>query len=351
MCNCVCTNVSTKKNDTMNKILTLTTGLILLLSSCSDNRPTKFPDNFEENREKFIATLEIFQASNKISSGLTNDFTNEYENQEQKMKSLINKGIGLSKEISDDFLTFLHPEFSANFRNKLVKSYEIYLDGFTSQSDESTISLQMQTNQLVSDWDTFWENNFDQINNNLSIKIKTTFGQKLKNLIIADKNKKSYWRMVLRLFISIIVSTFIFSFIVIALLLPLAPIGLLTEKINKGLATIISIPFIIIAGLGQAFFWVLWAAYCAYTIQFYMDSPTVSHNWLYYITGFFTVGTPIGWLSSKEKQSTVSYEEQKKIQGGTLYYGLIAVVAFIVFCIWTNLPDYKYISWLNDWLY
>ncbi len=157
--------------------------------------------------------------------------------------------------------------------------------------------------------------------------------------------------MFLRLLISDFVSIFVFSFFVIALLLPLAAIGLLAEKINKGLLTIISIPFMIIAGIGQAYFWILWAAYCAFTIQFYIDSPTVSQNWLYYITGFFSVTGPIGWLSHKEKQSATSYDEQKKIQDGTFYYSLIAIVAFIVFCIWTSLLDYKYISWANDWLY
>ena len=113
----------------------------------------------------------------------------------------------------------------------------------------------------------------------------------------------------------------------------------------------ISTPFIFIANVGQAYFWILWAAYCAFTILFYKDSPSVFHNWLYYVTGFFTVTGPIGWLSHKEKQTATSKDELQKIQGGTFYYSLIAIVAFIVFCIWTNLLNYKYISWLNEWLY
>ena len=328
-------------------------GLILLLSSCSDNKSEQLPDNFKENRDKFITTIETFQESNKISSELPTYTKGEQSSQEQKMKTLIHKGIETSSEISDAFLNYLHPDLSDNFRNKLVKSNELYLDGVFSQSDDTTILVQkqLQANQLLSVWGTFWENNFDQINKNLSAKTKKTFGQKLKKLITADESRKSYWRMFLRFLISDFVSIFVFSFFVIALLLPLAPIGLLAEKLNKGLLSILSIPFMIIAGIGQAYFWVLWAAYCAFTIQFYMDSPTVSHNWLYYMTGFFTVTAPIGWLSSKEEQSATSYDEQKKIQGGTFYYSLIAIVAFIVFCIWTNLLDYKYISWLNDWLY
>lgn len=155
----------------------------------------------------------------------------------------------------------------------------------------------------------------------------------------------------IRFIISDFAAILVFSIFLIVLLLPLAPIALVAEKLNKGYVTIISIPFMIIAGVGQAYFWILWAAYCAYTIQFYMESPAVSHNWLYYITGFFAVSAPIGWLSSKEKESASSHEERKKIQDGTYYFSMTAVAAFIVFCIWTNLLDYKYISWLNDWLY
>lgn len=325
----------------MNKILAFTAGLILVFSSCSEKKSEQLPNNFKENRDKFITTIETFQESNKISAELPNYTTDEQSSQEQKMKTLIHKGIETSNEISDAFLNFLHPDLSDNFRNKLVKSNELYLDGAFSKSDDPTTSFQkqLQANQLLSEWGNYWEKNFDQIDKNLNTKASV------------DKTKKSYWRMLLRFIISDFVSILVFSFFVIALLLPLAPIGLLAEKINKGLVTIISIPFMIIAGVGQAYFWILWAAYCAFTIRFYMDSPTVSHNWLYYITGFFAVTAPIGWLSSKEKQSATSYEEQKKIQGGTFYYSLIAAVAFIVFCIWTNLLDYKYISWLNDWLY
>lgn len=326
-------------------------GLLLVSASCGDEDKTTLPDNFQEEKEIFITSMQTFLESNRISSELPDLSTSEQEEQGKKMKELIGKGIELSDKISDDFLNYLNPELSRYYRNTLVKSNRLYIEGLSGDFDE-TVSLQKQVeaNQLIEEWVDYWNANSDQINSKLTIKQKKTFGQKIKRVTSVNEPKRSYWRMLLRFIISDFISIFIFSWFVIALMLPLAPIGLLGDKLNSGFATVISIPLIVIAGIGQAYFWILWASYCTQTVQIFIASPTVTHSWIYYVTGFFSVTGPIGYLSSKESQSASSYEEQKRIKTGTVYYSLIAVVAFIVFCVWTDLLSSKYLSWLNDWL-
>jgi len=332
----------------MKKILF---GLLLVFVSCGDESKTPLPDNFQGEKEIFISSMQAFLESNSISSELPNLNTNEQVEQGKKMKDLIGNGIEMSDKISDDFLNYLHPELSRYYRSTLVKSNRLYIEGLSGDYDPTvTLQKQVEANQLLEEWVDYWNVNSDQINTKLTIKQKKTVGQKIKRVTSVNEAKRSYWRMFLRFIISDFISIFIFSFFVIALMLPLAPLGLLGDKINSGFATVISFPLIIVAGVGQAYFWVLWAAYCTQTVQIFIASPTVTHSWIYYVTGFFSVTGPIGYLSSKESQSTNSYEEQKRIKSGTFYYSLVAIVAFIVFCIWTGLLSNKYLSWLNDWL-
>jgi len=329
-------------------ILILSLFLTTIFTSCSDNENK---EEFKEAQKSFLASMETFGKANESATKLFEDLKTGLLGNEGQVISQIKKGITESETVTDDYLDFIHPQLKSMYRDNLVGSYKLLIENIDNRDLQKANELDIQLNEKQQAFWAFMQANQDDLNVKMKQVNKKTFGQKIKRLITADESKKSYWRMFVRLIISDFLSIFVFSFFLIALLLPLAPIGLLAEKLNNGLLTILSIPFMIIAGIGQAYFWVLWAAYCAYTIQFYMDSPTVSHNWLYYITGFFSVTGPIGWLSHKERQSATSYEEQKKIQGGTTYYSLIAIVAFIVFCVWTNLLDYKYISWLNDWLY
>ena len=163
----------------MNKILAFTAGLILVLSSCSDKKPEQLPDNFKENRDKFISAIETFQESNKISSELPNYTADEQSSQEQKMKTLVHKGIETSNEISDDFLNYLHPDLSDNFRNKLVKSNELYLDGLSLNlmSRQSHFRNNFKPINFFRNGVLSGKIHFDQIDKNLSAKTKKTFGQ------------------------------------------------------------------------------------------------------------------------------------------------------------------------------
>lgn len=247
------------------------------------------------------------------------------------------EGVKESEKVSGQFLDFVKPGLKTMYKDSLIGSFRKMIEFSEGGDYDNIMKTGKEMNRMQLSFFTFCQDNQNVMNEKIYSE--------------NDAPKKSYWRMFFRLQIAAFVSIFMFSFFLIILLLPLAPIAMLEERLNKGFLTVISIPFMIVAGFGQVYFWIMWAAYCAFTVRFYVDSPTVTHSWIYYMTGLFTASGPIGWLAHKENQLANSYEERKKIQAGTTYYSYIAIIAFIVFCIWTNLLDYKYFSWLNIWLY
>jgi hypothetical protein len=151
--------------------------LLFLVFSCSNNpknTPSEvknpLPVKFTEDKEKFIEAINCFRESNKISSELGGSVTEDGNVQMQKMKNLIIRGIQLSKEISDEFLDYLHPDLKENFKNKLVKSNELYYNGlFIQENMLNSFQNQVKANQLVMEWSEFWKNNNDQINRKISV--------------------------------------------------------------------------------------------------------------------------------------------------------------------------------------
>jgi hypothetical protein len=61
--------------------------------------------------------------------------------------------------------------------------------------------------------------------------------------------------------------------------------------------------------------------------------PEVTWDWLYFVTGFFNSSSLIAWLAHKERQGE-SHQRQKSIERGTMYYGLVVWIAFILFSIY-----------------
>ena len=81
----------------------------------------------------------------------------------------------------------------------------------------------------------------------------------------------------------------------------------------------------------QAYFWAGWAASCASAAASWSVGSPVP--WLYHVVAFTTSYAPIGWFPHKEMAMTRSAHEQRGIQRGTVLYGIITMVAYIVFTI------------------
>lgn len=122
------------------------------------------------------------------------------------------------------------------------------------------------------------------------------------------------------------------------------------EKLNS-FGTILLIPFSLIGFISQGFLWIIWAAFCAFSVKYFIDSPTVTHNWLYYATGFFASWGPLNYLSVKEQDTAETTKERNKIIIGSFIYIILIIVSFILFCIYPNLTSYKFISFIYEWVY
>lgn len=119
---------------------------------------------------------------------------------------------------------------------------------------------------------------------------------------------------------------FLFSVGVMGILAPLA----LFSKSGEP-PKVVLFPLMGLAGLFQVYFWGLWAAFCVATTYRFTDKPEVTWDWLYFISGFMCFTSLIGWLSHKERQAGGT---GKAFEYGTIFYALIAQVAYIVFAIW-----------------
>ena len=136
---------------------------------------------------------------------------------------------------------------------------------------------------------------------------------------------------------------FLFSLGLMACFAPLA----LFAKMAKP-PVIILVPVTILAGAFQVYFWGLWSAYCVAITYKFTLRPEVTRHWIYFVTGFFNSSSLISWLSYKEREGE-SYQRQREIQTGTMYYAAVAWVAFIVFSIWPTLITPTY-GWVMNYL-
>lgn len=325
----------------MNKLIILFAFSLLFLSSCSGKKTSNLPNDFSQNKDKFLSAIEYFQKANQISSNINNLSLSEQKSKEPELINYLKTGIQMGNEVNDDFLNYLDSNLPFYFRNKLIESNKLYLEGISSKdlSTSSSIQKQIYANQLLTDWSKYWNDKYDKINKNI------------KSDVESQKGSKSIWKMILRFVISDFIAVIIFSFYLMLFLIPIYPLGFFEDKISKNTQSVITFSFVALAGIAQLYYWVLWSAYCAYTVQYYMNSPEVIYSWLYYLIGFFAATGPIGYLSSKEQKLTTTNDENKNVQKGTFYYSLLAVIMYIVFLIWPDIMNFKYISWLNNFLY
>lgn len=331
-------------------LLILTYPLVFI--SCSENREKL---KLIASQEYFLNSLEYFDDANNITEEIKSDKQDvKFENFEVLLKK-IEYGVKESEKVSDTYLDKIHPKLKSMYRDNLINNYIIFLENIDTINKEKSFNLNYQLHEEQLQFWNFIESYKVSINSKMKIINKRSIAKKVffaKKIIKANENKKSFWRMFFRFLISSFIFIFIFSLLVIILMIPLAIFGKLLENFNPtATALLITIPFTLLAGIGQAILWILWSAYCVFTMHFFIDSPEVSHKWIYYLTSFLWTTGPIGWLSYKEKQSADNISEQKKINVGANYYSLIIIVAFITLTIWPNLLEFKYFVWINNWIY
>ncbi|MBL7936155.1 MAG: hypothetical protein JNM51_10160, partial [Bacteroidia bacterium] len=303
-----------------------------LLVACSEKEKSKLPNNYMEERKQFNEVIEIFQAANQISYELPSLKNPDQKVKEKEMIQLINDGILKGKGLSDGFLDFLHPLLNEKFKDNLIKSNELYLEGINENEFEIATSKQYEANKLLKDWVNYLNKNENVINKNLNIEIKKPFVKRIEKIIKPNVEKLSYWRMAGRFIISSILVIMIFSFFLLILFIPFLPFAFFDKFSESKIGLILLIPLGLITGLGQIYFWLLWGGYCANISILFRNAPTVSNAWLYYLTGVFFVTAPLNWLKDNEVKLSESIEERKNTIKGTKYYKFLSIIAFVVFC-------------------
>lgn len=370
--------------------------LTIIFPSCYNNTKTPKID-FEQNKKSFensiktlvgvnekINELEINFAQKPPTEESFNEFLKEYGECINQMKI----GINESENVTDEYLNYLHPDLKQMFKKTYIASNILWLlsqkkllkkilinqpnrfgnliesfdfnkfkikmhnadvDSLTSkQIDDSLFSGKLgeyleseaatsrKIDSLNSIWWSFVKTNQELLNDNDLLSGKKKFN-------------KSYWKMLLYLGIGAFIAAFLF--VRLAVFATILIVGLTKEAVkdrygSTGKLILITPLFIISIGL-QFYFWVLWASFCAFNVFYFMGSPLVTYKWLYYLTGFIALSPPLSYIAYRE--NGMEDYSKNEIKGAGIYF-LISTAAYLLFCIFPKLLDYKFISFINDWL-
>lgn len=157
-----------------------------------------------------------------------------------------------------------------------------------------------------------------------------------------------YWRFLLTL----LVASFLMPFAYSLLTLPSTGIGLLVVRFGFTANGERRIPFFLWPFLLMGMVWTflvfaLWAGYCAWVTTQTVALPSVTHDWLYYVTAFSLLVGPIRYMAAKEETLTPKTERPKS--GYRAYPVILVSTAYVAFCIWPSLmsPGKFILGWLG----
>jgi hypothetical protein len=127
----------------------------------------------------------------------------------------------------------------------------------------------------------------------------------------------------------------IFAGGVMLCMLPCAPF-LKMEKPNKLLAVPVALTCNALLWVFQVSFWVLWAAFCVATSQWFTQKESVTWDWLYWIIGGYWCVSLGHWLFQRE-----SFAVQRAMLG----YFWLTLAAFVLFALIPNSAK-DFFEWL-----
>lgn len=351
----------------IKQVLFVLTSLFLFYSC--DNKNIKI-----EEEKAFINTMAILETTNKEIEAKIKTYEGIFTSQAVSDYKIAienyNKGIEESKKVSDQFLDNQQDGLSIMFRNNYVGCYisiveqfkkiieviedegkindKVFLEQFMQDSYEGVVDFEIKHKSYFG----FLNKNQYNIFKGFSEEYRIT-GSTVEQILTTIENskvesKKSYWRMFFRLIISSVIMILSIGIILLFLLGSANLVNFISDiqVILKGLLTFLLIfPTVILI----LYFCILWVSYCAYTVQFYIDSPKVTQHWIYYITGFILATAPFRHVIETHKHKGTI--EGKRI---ALFFAFVVTILFILFITFSLRPglmDYKLLSWLNNLIY
>ncbi len=216
-----------------------------------------------------------------------------------------------------------------------------YIDGTIIKTEDSSIIEQVlpkdtSTKNINSD--------FNQDFKDAMRKYNVPIEQQEK-----DYSEKSFWRMIWRLIYGNVGLGLAYLFVS-------GILRLIFKLITKDKTRITLFIFfaIIFALLIEIYLWILWSSFCVITIRYYINSPTVTHVWLYYVAGIIGLLLLLFNLEAKYKKPSYNltvFEKFKAIVFWPDVYFVVCILSFTIFCIFPNLMNNVVISFINNWIY
>jgi hypothetical protein len=344
-------------------VLILLALLFLLFSnSCSDKKKTEF----KSDQIAFSNSIAMILKSNADAYEKIDEYKksghNPYEDDKtiQALTNSYNQIIIESKKVSDEFLDYLDPDLKLRYR-KLINIYKTILDLIQSGNYNSE-TVEKVDKENYSTEESFWKL-FEDKQSSFEDKL-SGFEQDMKDALKkynvpvekeTPESNKSFWKMVLRFIIANVVLVVAYLILGGILLLIFRIIVNLKQRITGFVFFLIVIAIII-----QIYFWTLWSSFCVTTIKYYINSPTVTHSWIYYIIGFF--GTVAILFSMEERFKSLKLKSNNNVNLKVFdkvkllifwmdIYFIFVVIGFIIFCIFPSLMTNNVMSFVNNLIY
>jgi hypothetical protein len=317
--------------------------LSILLLNCNSS-----DKSYRKESEQFIESIKVLQNA----SGMIEEMKEPNNTKLKEIANEMNKGIQLSQSVSDDFLNTLHPEMSFQYRNKLIKSQEIFIENINSSitNNEFNYNDNYEANILLAEYAEFENENKEEIFNRAFEIRKGSFTERLLTIPKVNMKQRSYFRMLIRYFISVIlggITIFISSAISMLLLIIL---NVIPKNKENTIAHIVLLNVtLIVIFIFQLFMWLLWSAYCSKTSIVFSSAPDVSYPFIYYVTGFIAVFIPVKYIVKSGQQKVDEGDRTTvKLLGSII---ILTFISYILFCMKPILLNSDYFAWFISYFF
>lgn len=123
------------------------------------------PDKFSNDEKMFKDSITTFIEASDITNGSDNNASKE---QTEKVLSLTSKSIESGKKVTDEFLDYLHKDLKVNYREKFLKSQQLYYEGLSQSKDtdnieSASVKKQIEAGRIMSEWLSWWKSNDKEI--------------------------------------------------------------------------------------------------------------------------------------------------------------------------------------------
>jgi hypothetical protein len=148
---------------TISLLLSILIVLASVFLGCSAK--SELPAQYTNDRDNFKKAVILLNEARDLSnpSGAEKQGSFELSKEtEEKIFANTEEGIRLGKQVSDEYLEYLHPELRDMFKQKLIKGTEIWYEGIEDNNSGKVVTglqKQVKGNELVIEWIKWWDKN------------------------------------------------------------------------------------------------------------------------------------------------------------------------------------------------